>query len=1580
MRTLKGILAASVQLLLVFVLSAGPVPLGIPRAYAGALPTDTPGIQSFYPPRLMIIVDTSKSMGYFPGDLNGFPGYLSQDWDPTTMTPIPNDPNCQSKFCLGKRALYVALPQYSSRIDMGLATYNQYYEIASNPPNFRTVCTYDEINVNSSAFGLPGTYFQATPTAIGDPNPNSSTIPGPVFTCTPPNAVGPHNCERNSVANNDATSITTTVLGSPVPYGPGSTMTSGSLIYTYWQKTSAVVQAPATSLPGGVCPAALTGYTGPLFGCTSAAPCDLNGGTSALIYNGQVRTYGANQGPSVLFGGNTYGLNSGQPATPAPFTTSCGVASPYTGGSDNCNSVIGGCTLTSSAPFLVTQTGLAQTYFNNINTPGPGWVITNTTAQAFNYQLTQVGQDCPPVNTVVTATSGPANWQFLATSNYASDHNWQTDPACDTSLQHTCTWTMVADIVGTGEIPQQFCQWQRTQYTWAPQIQQCTYTTNTWSYTYTPPPILTCSLKKWTVYFGRPSYWYTFQPNPGDLLGATNFTWNGNNDAVPTPTAVTYNAGSFTNGDCPNLIQNNPSYPPCNNGVACKLSWTSNTTIGVTNYPHGRWSNAGAGPFPYASPTVIYPSAEPVAQLTNGLFPPNPMLYGSNWLYGDGHGLLYKVDLYASIYDPSLTNPPPSQDGCTSCTYNYSYTQPPFVLSGDSVSSATIPWVDATTLAGNPNVAATSMPPNRTVGWSQEPPPPTGQPAVTWTAIAPDNAAPGGSPSTDGLVLRMLSKYDPVANPAGLRRPAYGDYTPLTGTMRDVKAYMQTVIDADPYAGCRGYYVMLLTDGEQQPVNNSLDPVAAVQAMRSPANGGTMMTSGGVQVDIKTFVIGFGLKSTQLDAMAQVGGTSVAADGVTPDPTGGAFQAVDYNLLLASLTAAFGNILAGYFTRSAPVANSVGDEVYIGYLKLLNNGREWQGYLDAENPDFLGPLGATSAAATFWQYSTSINAQSKRNLYIPLGNPSVAGPLSFFDYPGSGWNTNTTTDQATLQSLIDPLDPNGDGLATIQLLLNVGVPSGIFQYFRNTTVPKLSRASDIYHSVPVIVDTASQSQNWPDPGAESIAYKAFTNANKLRSRNIYIGANDGMLHALTDAQDSSGGQERWGYVPQWLLNGVTPNISSMRDGHLFGVDGSMAVADVCFGSGNCTNAAGTGWTTLLIGSLRQGGNALFALDITNPTAPQHLWQDATPGDLTASAGYMPRLGQTWSAPVIGRTTPATLGRTWSVFVGGGVGSGPDSATDPWGNAFFVLNAATGAVLNDGATSARFYVADDPLDPAKNNVAARPTLYRPSDGSTVDRVFFNDTEGKVWRMQVTSPTIANWTPGPTPFFDPASANAACQLNALGAITPITTALTGLPFTTGTTTLPLSRPRPIIYNRPALGLDPSGNVIVYVGTGDTNNPNNAPTQDYFYAVTDLNNGSCGVPLFILGFAPNEKVLSTPAFIGNNVLLTTYVPPAAGPNSCNDAGQGFLYSFDAFSGQPTPTLLDPITNTYVSRILVQVKDPNTGGAVNNLGIPTSPIVVTKNNVQSIIVGTEGGKLIKIGSNIPPVPWKMQGWERVR
>ncbi len=1576
----------SVQLLMAFAFAAG-LCLGVPTAEAQPLPTDTPGINSFYPPYLFIIFDTSQSMGYFPGDPNGYPGYLLQDWDPTTMTVIPNDPTCQSKFCLGKRALYVALPQYSSRINMGLGTYNQYYETAANPANFETTCTYDEIAYNDGSYGNAKTLFTADPSVIGDPAPNSTTVPGAPFTCTPGNSATSHTCERWANGTANAYSITTNQLGSPA-YTTGSTLTpSSGLVYTYWKKSSVTVTVPlSTSGFGASCPVSVTGYTGGLFGCTAANPCDLNGGTTTQVVTGVVRTYGSSQGASVSFGGHTYNENGGQPASPT-FTTSCGLASPYTGTGASCNGVIGGCTLTSAAPVTVDNAGSATVYYNN-NTPGAGWVVASTSAQQFQYELTGLGEVCPPINTVISQTTGPAAWQYLATEKQSQDANWQTDPGCDTSLQHSCVWTMMSVNTVNLENPRTYCVFQRTNTTWETTTTTCTYTAKQWSYTYLPAPVPTCNLKQWTVYFGRPSYQYSYLLNNGDLVGATTYIWNGNNDAVPTPTAVTYSNGSFSNGDCPNLITNGgAAYPACNNGIECKLSWTSNLTIGGVSYPHGRWSQAGAGPFPYANPATIYPASDPPATLTSALWPPNPMLYGSNWLYGSGHGLQYSATLNASLYNPLLANPPPSQTNCATCSFTYSYLPPPYLQTQDVTSLITnngLVWTNATSLAGNPTTNANlpPMPAVRTDGWSRES---NGTPAVTWTAIAPNNATLGASPATNGPLLQMLSKYNAVTNPAGLRRPAYGDYTPLTGTMQSVDAYMRTVINTDPYAGCRGYYVLLLTDGEEQPANLGLNPVAPVQDMRSPAFGGTMMTSGGVPVDVKTFVVGFGLSSNQLNQMAQAGGTSVGPDGVTYSPTGTAFQAGDYTLLLDSLSAAFGNILSGYFTRSQPVANSVGDEVYIGYLKLLSNGREWQGYLDAVNPSVPGGTGTypNTGSQLYWQYSTSINTQPSRTIYTMLGNPAAAGPLAFFDYPGSGWNVNTGANQTLLEDTMDPTAP-ATALQTIEFLLNVGVPQGVFQYFSDNVTPKLSRASDIYHSVPAIVDTASQSQNWP-MASESIAYKAFTTNNAARSRNIFIGANDGMLHAITDAKNADGGVERWAYVPPALL----PALPNMLQGHVFGVDGSMGVADVCFGAG-CNDPSGNGWNTLLVGSLRQGGNALFALDVTNPTAPKHLWQDSS-----STQFAMPRLGMTYSAPVIGRTSPNTLGPTWSVFVGGGVAphSTDDfNSMDPWGNALYVLKAQDGTVLYDGATYARFWVPDDPLDPAKNNIAARPTLFRPSDGSMVDRVFFNDTEGKIWRAQVTSPSIANWWPSsPTPFFDPASVTAACELNSTGIVTPILNAATGLPVSAAiaaspTTaalpmTLPLSIPRPIIFNRPSIGLDASGNVVIYVGTGDSDNPNSTPTQDYFYAVTDLDNGTCAQPLFVLAFSPSEKVLSTPAFIGNNVILTTYVPPGTGPSACNDAGKGFIYSFDAFTGQPTATLLNPITNTYVSNMVLQVRDQN-GNLQSNLGIPTSPIVVNQNGTQSIIVGNEttGGNVSSLKTNVPPIPFKMQGWQRIR
>ncbi|MGZ6098045.1 MAG: pilus assembly protein, partial [Myxococcaceae bacterium] len=814
------------------------------------------------------------------------------------------------------------------------------------------------------------------------------------------------------------------------------------------------------------------------------------------------------------------------------------------------------------------------------------------------------------------------------------------------------------------------------------------------------------------------------------------------------------------------------------------------------------------------------------------------------------------------------------------------------------------------------------------------------------------------------------------------------DYTPLTGSLKDAKAYIQTVIDSDPYAGCgRAYYVMLLTDGEEQPAGlPGNDPVGAVTALRN------MTTSSALPVDVKTFVIGFGLftPSPQLNSMAQAGGTAVnATDLSTLDlsAAGVAFDGSTPARLLSSLEGAFGRILEGYFTRSKPAVNVAGTEMYVGYFRLLFNGLEWQGKLDAINTDSINlpTLADTVTDAGYnylWRYgdpdtaplpSSSINKQNSRTVYTSL-DPS-SGNRIFFDYTGcigcatgSGWNSNAPADQSALEARITGVPE--DARLTIALLLNPGkneqFTNGIF---------KRSRASDIFHSDPAIIEGAVQSASWPD-GTESGAYTTFRTNVQSRKKTVYIGANDGMLHAVEDAVTSPGavvdpiaGSERWAYVPMMLH----PTLASMRDFHTFGVDGSVAVADVCgagFSASPCT--APDGWRTLLVGAFGRGARGLYALDITDPSNPQPKWETngAPPG--------VPRFGHTWGAPVVARATVGGLGKLWSVFVGGGVLPAPD----PQGHAFYVLDARTGALLDDGTSKASYDVWDDPADPTVNAVASRPTLYRPADKSMVERVFFNDTEGKVWRMNTTGSALASWAvspgvPGPgDAFFDPANAsgNSACMLDVNGNPTPVLDATTGTPVMVGATpmTLPLSAPRPKIFNRPMLALDQTGLLNVYVGTGDTDHPNDPlGTWDYFYGLTDTGTG-CARPLFVLRFAQNEKMLADPAFLNGVVFATTYLPPAA--NICTDAGDGFLYAFDARTGQPVATIKNPLTGLMVAKVGLSAVNPQLKGS----GIPSAPIIRNGKLYLSVETAPSHPRQVDLGSR--PIDVKVKTWQRVK
>lgn len=203
---------------------------------------------------------------------------------------------------------------------------------------------------------------------------------------------------------------------------------------------------------------------------------------------------------------------------------------------------------------------------------------------------------------------------------------------------------------------------------------------------------------------------------------------------------------------------------------------------------------------------------------------------------------------------------------------------------------------------------------------------------------------------------------------------------------------------------------------------------------------------------------------------------------------------------------------------------------------------------------------------------------------------------------------------------------------------------------------------DIIDSAPVIVKAPNYFYSFDN-------YLDYYVARKNRNRMVYIGANDGQLHAfmLTDKTDASGtvlvpgGTEMWSFVPPSMqaklnLAGTDPTLDMCSPDycHQYFVDGSPQAGDIYTGSA---------WKTIVVTGMREGGDSYFALDVTDGEPMQagsngakFLWE------FTDS-----ELGQTWGDATIeragdfssGAVTPAeNQPKTWAVYFGSGYDDNP----------------------------------------------------------------------------------------------------------------------------------------------------------------------------------------------------------------------------------------------------------------------------------------------------------------------------------
>ncbi len=425
------------------------------------------------------------------------------------------------------------------------------------------------------------------------------------------------------------------------------------------------------------------------------------------------------------------------------------------------------------------------------------------------------------------------------------------------------------------------------------------------------------------------------------------------------------------------------------------------------------------------------------------------------------------------------------------------------------------------------------------------------------------------------------------------------------------------------------------------------------------------------------------------------------------------------------------------------------------------------------------------------------------------------------------------------------------------------------------------RLGDIYHSTPAIVgplvdDLEDQTYNdWrlglahqlSPESAEDLAASGGWQLNR-RPRVLYASTNDGVIHAfLADdyptntfnagnmldefacADGKDAGTELWGFIAPMFLDDLD-NLLSGGSKQWF-ADGNLVVRELYDvrkfaeddGGGTQINSVSSNtnvWRTVLIVSFRNGGNGIVALDVTNPCKPEFMWQftdddlgdtygqptaaqvfleDKDPLPVTGGSGgdivFSPRqshgvvilpggqgIEDAAASPCLipsGDSLPEGMVEADNVTVIGprsnrrcwrGANSSPPAPAV--GRALYFIDLATGAMIRK---------MDETIFPAPLNGAV--SVFRGDTGTVGSAAYTVDADGVLWRIDMAPSDPEDWT---------------------------ALALHDIYYDTA-----FDEAEPTYYP-PALTINPAGEIVVLVGTGNIDVLDDSTAQNRVVSITE------------------------------------------------------------------------------------------------------------------------------------------------
>jgi type IV pilus assembly protein PilY1 len=291
---------------------------------------------------------------------------------------------------------------------------------------------------------------------------------------------------------------------------------------------------------------------------------------------------------------------------------------------------------------------------------------------------------------------------------------------------------------------------------------------------------------------------------------------------------------------------------------------------------------------------------------------------------------------------------------------------------------------------------------------------------------------------------------------------------------------------------------------------------------------------------------------------------------------------------------------------------------------------------------------------------------------------------------------------------------------------------------------------DIVNSSPVFVKSSVDLFYDQTAVPGNASYAAYLVAKRARTEGVvFVGANDGMLHAFRDGplneviatgNTSVAGDEIFAYVPRAVL----PNLHVLADknygksssgtyAHRYFVDGPLIETDAYFGSA---------WANVLVGTTGAGAKSVFAIQVPTDdpltvSGSNLLWEISSTSTGFGELGHVLSKVQTGVLP----------SGEWVAIFGNGYASTSGSAQ------LFVVNLQTGALIQK----------IDTVSGPSNGLGGVALVTNSTTGRIVG-AYAGDLRGNLWKFDLSSATSGGGVVGLS----------GTPLLALGVTQPITAA--------------------------------------------------------------------------------------------------------------------------------------------------------------------------------------------------------------